>query len=68
MKNESDKFIISKLHGEDNTTVVTTRLPDKLVKKLDDITVKTGRNRTQVIIMALEYALDRLEIEETKDG
>lgn len=68
MENESDKFIISKLRGEDNTTVVTTRLPDTLVKKLDNITVKTGRNRTQIIIMALEYALDRLEIEEANDG
>lgn len=64
MNNRDDKFVISRLRGEDNTTIVTTRLPDRIVIKLDDICAKTGRNRTQVIIMALEFALSRLEIEE----
>jgi metal-responsive CopG/Arc/MetJ family transcriptional regulator len=52
------------LRGEDGTTVVSARLPDRLLQRLEDVVIKTGRNRTQVIIMALDYALDRLEIKE----
>lgn len=58
-----DKFIVTPLRGEDGTTVVTARLPDRLVQRLEDVVIRTGRSRTQVIIMALDYALDRLEIE-----
>jgi predicted transcriptional regulator len=60
----NDKFIVTQLRGEDGTTVVTARLPNKLVQRLEDVVIKTGRSRTQVIIMALDYALDRLEIED----
>ena len=60
----SDKFVVTKLRGENGSTVVTTRMPDRLVQKLENVVIKTGRNRTQVIIMALDYALDRLEIDE----
>jgi len=63
----SDKFVISQLRGEDGTTVVTARMPDRLVQRLEDVVIKTGRSRTQVIIMALDYALDRLEIEDKQE-
>ena len=62
----NDKFIITQLRGEDGTAVVTARLPNRLVQKLEEVVIKTGRSRTQVIIMALDYALDRLEIESTE--
>lgn len=62
-----DKFVVTHLRGEDGTSVVTARIPDRLVQRLDDVVIKTGRNRTQVIIMALEYALDRLVIEEPEE-
>ena len=62
----NDKFVVTPLRGDDGTAVVTTRLPNRLVQKLEDVVIKTGRNRTQVIIMALDCALDRLEIEEVK--
>jgi hypothetical protein len=64
----SDKFVITHLRGEDGTTVVTARLPDRLVQRLEDVVIKTSRSRTQVIIMALDYALDRLEIAEDKNN
>ena len=56
--------IAPKLRGEDNHKNVSVRMPDKLYYKLEDIVAKTGRNRSQLIIMALEYALERVEIEE----
>ena len=60
----SDKFVVSQLRGEDGTTVVTARMPDRLVQRLEEVVIRTGRSRTQIIIMALDYALDRLEIED----
>ena len=59
-----DKFVVTHLRGEDDTTIISARLPDKLVQRLEDVVRKTGRSRTQVIIMALDYALDRLVIME----
>ncbi len=60
----NDNFVVTPLRGEDGTTVVTARLPDRLVQRLEEVVTKTGRSRTQVIIMALDYALDRLKIED----
>ena len=59
-----DKFVVTHLRGEDDTTIISARLPDKLVQRLEDVVRKTGRSRTQVMILALDYALDRLAITE----
>ncbi|MCL1831365.1 MAG: ribbon-helix-helix domain-containing protein [Oscillospiraceae bacterium] len=62
----NDKFRIPvpKLRGEDNHSSVTVRMANDLVDRLESIAGKTGYSRSRVIIMALEYALDRLEIDE----
>lgn len=59
----SDKLVITQLRGEDGTSTITARVPTRLVTRLDDIVTQTGRSRTQVIIMALEYALDRIDVQ-----
>ena len=65
-KNMSEDFIVKKLRGEDGTTNVTARIPNRLVERLEEVIIKTGRNRSQIIIAALEYALDRIKIEEAE--
>ncbi|MCL2072141.1 MAG: ribbon-helix-helix domain-containing protein [Oscillospiraceae bacterium] len=61
----NEKFIVpSKLRGEDNHSITSVRLPNEILEKLDEISSRTERSRNQIIIMALEYALDRLEIED----
>lgn len=61
---ENDKFIVKskKVYGE--TSVVSARLPLAVIKKLDQVSTRTGRTRNELILMCIEYALDRLEIEE----
>ena len=44
------------------TTVVSARLPDKMVQKLDDVCQKTGRTRNELLVMCIEFALDNLEV------
>ena len=44
------------------TSVVSTRLPDTVIDKLDDIARKTGRSRNELIQMCIDFALENLEI------
>ena len=43
------------------TSVVSTRLPDTVIDKLDDIARKTGRSRNELIQMCIDFALENLE-------
>lgn len=61
----SDKKLIiesKKYRGE--SSVVSVRLPDDLVKTLDSIAEETGRTRNEVIQKCLTYAIENLEIKE----
>lgn len=59
---EQDKFIIrpKRVYGEN--TVVSCRMPVEIVKKLDEVSNRTGRARNELILRCVEYALDKLEI------
>lgn len=46
--------------------IISTRLSTELVKEIDQIAEKTGRSRSEVIQIFLEYAVDNLEIKEEK--
>ena len=41
--------------------VVTFRASEELVSRLDDVAKSNDNNRTDVIIFALEYLLERVE-------
>ena len=58
-----DVFKLKPLRGDGRYTVVSARLTDELVGKLDEVAGKTGLSRNKIIQLACEYALDRLEIE-----
>ena len=59
-----DKLIISSKKYRGDSTVVSIRLPDELVKKLDAIAEETGRTRNEIIQKSLAFAVDNLEIKE----
>lgn len=59
------KISMKKYTGE--TSVVSLRMPNELISKLDDVCQKTGRTRNELIIRSLDFALNNLEIEEEKD-
>lgn len=46
------------------TSVVSARLPDDMISKLDQIARQTGRTRNELIQMCIGYALENLEIAE----
>ena len=61
-------FIPSKRYKGD-TSVVSARLPHELIKDLDRIAEDTGRNRNEIIMLCLEFAIDNLETDtDGKEG
>ena len=55
------KVSMKKYTGE--TSVVSLRMPNELISKLDAICEKTGRTRNDLIIKCLDFALENIEIE-----
>ena len=60
----NEKLIISSKKCRGDSTVISIRLPDELVKALDKIAEETGRTRNEVIQKCLAFAVDNLEIKE----
>lgn len=57
------KLIISSKKYKGDTSVVSARLPNDMIKDLDAIVENTGRNRNEIIMMCLEFAIDNIEID-----
>ena len=51
------KFVIPSKRYKGDTSVVSARLPNELIKDLDRI----AENRNEIIMLCLEFALDNLE-------
>ncbi len=57
------KFIVSpRKPAFGKTSVVSARLPDQMIEKLDKVAQQTGRTRNELIQMCIDYALKELEI------
>ncbi len=50
--------------GDDGHKVVTVRMPDEILKKLEEISLETNRSRNEVINFLLKAAIDIVKIEE----
>ena len=55
-----EKFIVTP--KEDKTTTITVRVDKELQKKYTELSLQTGRSRNELINMALQFALDHMEI------
>ena len=60
----NDKLVISSKKYRGESSVISIRLPDDLIKKIDDVAEKTGRTRNELIQKSLAFAMDNLEIKE----
>ncbi|MCI8601709.1 MAG: CopG family transcriptional regulator [Oscillospiraceae bacterium] len=62
------KFIVNpKKSPYGKTTVVSARLPDRLVRQLDKVAQTTGRTRNELLVMCVEFSLENLEIGEQEE-
>lgn len=58
-----DKFIITP--KEDKTVTMTIRIDRTLQERYNELSAKTNRSRNELICMALQYALDHMELKQT---
>ncbi len=58
-----EKFIITP--KEDRTITMTIRIDRTLQEKYNELSAKTNRSRNELIGMALQYALDHMELKES---
>lgn len=56
------KLIISQRRFKGDSAVVSVRLPNELVKSLDEIAEKTGRTRNEIIQKCIEFSVENLEV------
>ena len=55
-----EKFVVTP--KEDKTVTMTIRIDKSLQEKYNELSAKTNRSRNELIGMALQYALDNMEI------
>lgn len=50
--------------GDDGYKIVSVRMKDEMIEKLDDLSAKTNRSRNELINLLLEAAIDVVKVEE----
>ena len=55
-----EKFVVT--HKEDKAITMTIRIDKSIQEAYNDLSAKTNRSRNELISMALQYALDNMEI------
>lgn len=67
MAGEKLEITRKKTKGDDGYRTFSIRIKEEIVDKIEDVVVKTGRSRNELISILLEYSLDNCVIQETED-
>ena len=59
-----EKFIVTP--REDKTVTMTIRIDKTIQERYNDLSARTNRSRNELIGMALQYALDHMELKDTR--
>ena len=60
------KLIISSKKFRGDSSVVSVRLPNDMIEKLDTIAEQTGRTRNEIIQKCLAYSIENIEVTDNK--
>lgn len=58
------KLIISSKKFRGDSSVVSVRLPNDMIEKLDAIAEQTGRTRNEIIQKCLAFSIENIEVED----
>lgn len=58
----SDRVIKINRKGEDGYKVISVRIKDGILEKIDDLAQKSNRSRNELINILLENSVDNVEI------
>ena len=50
--------------GDDGYKVVSVRMKDELIARLDELSAKTNRSRNELVNLLLDAAIDLVKVEE----
>lgn len=60
------KLVISSKKFRGDSSVVSVRLPNDMIDKLDAIAEQTGRTRNEIILKCLTYSIENIEVSDNK--
>lgn len=63
---QNNKLQISSKKFRGDSSVVSVRLPNDLIEKLDTIADQTGRTRNEIIQKCLAYSIENIEVTDNK--
>lgn len=64
---ETPKLYIEHKKYTGESTVVSMRLPKDMIGELDEIAKATGRTRSELMSICLEFAMENMEIVDNRD-
>ena len=56
-------LIIKKRRGEDNSKVVSVRIPDDIIQALEQISSECNVSRNDLIVQFLRYGLENVQLD-----
>ena len=65
---ENPKLYIRPKKYTGESTVVSMRMPKDLIEEVDGIAKRTGRTRSELMAVCLEFAMRHMEIVEDEDS
>ena len=60
------KLIITPKKYTGKTSVVSTRLPDEMIKELEALSARTGKSRNELLVTMIAFALDNIRISDSE--
>ena len=61
-----NKLIISSKKFRGDSSVVSVRLPNDMLEKIDAVAEQTGRTRNEIIQKCLAYSIENIEVADSK--
>lgn len=61
------KLVLTQKKYTGETSIISMRIPKDMLKDIDAVASKTGRNRNELLMIALEFALQHMEIADDKE-
>ena len=57
------KLVIKPNKYSGKSSVVSARIPDEMLDKLDALSTETGKSRNELLITMIDFALDNIVVE-----
>lgn len=59
---DNKKLIIQPPKYKEETTIISMRLPKDMLAAIDKVVAETGRNRNEILMLSIDFALENMEI------